>query len=230
MGEMEMLTERDALAVADALEAEYLAVANGEKKPGKMDLEALVRAVQTIRALESRASNAGGAVAKIVGVDEYGPQIEWTKHWVELNGASLYTHPAPASKEPVADERDMVRGVPKSIINAITAYGDARADSKDTGEAIGNAVSAIRAALATAQPLWRSGGKDTERLDWLAQHGAWIAWGRDGEMCRVFHHSDDEDGRAVPFCGWGSGKCYPTAREAIDAAMLAAAPAKPEGV
>lgn len=32
----------------------------------------------------------GEAVAKIVGVDEYGPQIQWSKHWVELNGRTLY--------------------------------------------------------------------------------------------------------------------------------------------
>lgn len=44
----------------------------------------------------------GQAVAKIVAVDEYGPRIEWTKHWVELVGASLYASP-PA---PAADGRE----------------------------------------------------------------------------------------------------------------------------
>lgn len=39
----------DLKKAADDLEAEYLAVANGEKKPGKMRLEALVRAVQVMR-------------------------------------------------------------------------------------------------------------------------------------------------------------------------------------
>jgi len=29
-------------------------------------------------------------VAKIVDVDEYGPQIQWSRHWVELNGRTLY--------------------------------------------------------------------------------------------------------------------------------------------
>lgn len=47
-----------ASSVADALEAEYLAVANGQKKPGKLDLQTLVRAVQCIRELE-RASQPG---------------------------------------------------------------------------------------------------------------------------------------------------------------------------
>ncbi|SEH89066.1 hypothetical protein [Paraburkholderia hospita] len=40
------------MSIADNLEAEYLAVANGEKKPGKIDLETLVRAVQVLRAIE----------------------------------------------------------------------------------------------------------------------------------------------------------------------------------
>ncbi len=44
-------TPADGLKAADALEAEYLAVANGKKNPGQMDLEPLVRAVQTLRAL-----------------------------------------------------------------------------------------------------------------------------------------------------------------------------------
>jgi len=38
-------------ATADALEAEYLAVANGQKKPAKIALEPMVRAVQLLRAL-----------------------------------------------------------------------------------------------------------------------------------------------------------------------------------
>ncbi|MGO4763853.1 DUF551 domain-containing protein [Cupriavidus sp. 2KB_3] len=178
----------------------------------KLDLDALERALigsamgltfrkcQTLikyaRALESRASNAGGAVAEPVtdwnawitdaSRDEYieafldtlakaadreterymtrwfmGGWPMWVnahpKRGLEPVGMPVGYTPAPASKEPVADERAMVRGVPKSIINAITAYGDARADSKDTGEAIGNAVSAIRAALATAQTsCWTS--------------------------------------------------------------------------
>lgn len=35
-------------------------------------------------------TGSGEAVAKIVGVDEYGPQIEWSRHWVEINGCTLY--------------------------------------------------------------------------------------------------------------------------------------------
>lgn len=32
----------------------------------------------------------GEAVAKIVDVDEYGPQIQWSRHWVDLKGRTLY--------------------------------------------------------------------------------------------------------------------------------------------
>jgi hypothetical protein len=43
-------TTRDAFnAAANALESEYLAVANGEKKQGQMNLATLVRAVQVLR-------------------------------------------------------------------------------------------------------------------------------------------------------------------------------------
>lgn len=60
---------------------------------------------------------------------------------------------------------------------------------------------------------------DAKRLDFLASRGAWVAWSRDGECCRVFHV--DADGQDVPMCGWGSGKNWLTPREAIDAAIAA---------
>jgi hypothetical protein len=58
--------------------------------------------------------------------------------------------------------------------------------------------------------------EDSAMLDWLVQHEAWIAWGQDGETCRVFHR--DDDGDALPFMGW---KCprFDNARDAIRAAM-----------
>lgn len=59
--------------------------------------------------------------------------------------------------------------------------------------------------------------RDSEMLDFMAAHGARIAWSRDGECCRVFHA--DENGHDVPMCGWNAGKNWPTAREAIKAAM-----------
>ena len=56
--------------VADNLEAEYLAVANGDKKPGKLALEPLVRAVQSLRAVES-----------MVGLMENGEWAEGSAHF-----------------------------------------------------------------------------------------------------------------------------------------------------
>jgi hypothetical protein len=59
-----------------------------EAQAAKMEAAELRR---YIRELESARQPGGGeAVAKIVGVDEYGPQIQWSKHWVELNGRTLY--------------------------------------------------------------------------------------------------------------------------------------------
>jgi hypothetical protein len=42
-------------------------------------------------------AQSGEPVAKIIAVDEYGPRIEWTTHWVELIGAKLYAAAQPAS-------------------------------------------------------------------------------------------------------------------------------------
>ena len=55
---------------------------------------------------------------------------------------------------------------------------------------------------------------DTKRLDWLCSKGAWIAWDRDGETCRVFEHNEDG---IRPITGWDIS--FDTARDAIDAAM-----------
>lgn len=53
------------------------------------------------RAALARASEAaaGEPVAKVKGADEYGPILEWSKHWVELIGAKLYAAPQAASEQ-----------------------------------------------------------------------------------------------------------------------------------
>lgn len=59
---------------------------------------------------------------------------------------------------------------------------------------------------------------DAVRLDWMSTHEAWIGWNREGDMCRVWVRSDDEDDHTPePVCGWP--KFFDSAREAIDAAM-----------
>lgn len=57
---------------------------------------------------------------------------------------------------------------------------------------------------------------DSEMLDWMIQHCAWIGWTRDHEYCRVMKHSGDEDG-AYPVCGWP--RFFDDPKQAIAAAM-----------
>lgn len=55
------------------------------------------------RELRALAEKAGSAesVAKIIGIDEYGPMLEWSKHWVNVGvGAKLYAAAPPS--QPVA--------------------------------------------------------------------------------------------------------------------------------
>lgn len=40
-----------------------------------------------------------GPVLRIEGVDEYGPRLEWFKHWDELKGQFLYSLPTGKEKE-----------------------------------------------------------------------------------------------------------------------------------
>lgn len=69
--------------------------------------------------------------------------------------------------------------------------------------------------------------KDAERLDFMAEHGAWIAWVKDGERCRVFYR--DEDGDTVPMMGWNHPNAWHACpREAIDAAIDARTNAETE--
>lgn len=51
--------------------------------------------------------------------------------------------------------------------------------------------------------------KDAERLDWMQFHGARVAWGNDGELCRVMWSDRDGSYSTELFDDW---------REAIDAA------------
>lgn len=77
-----------------------------------------------------------------------------------------------------------------------------------------------------ARTILAENNDDSGRLEWMASHEAWVAWSKDGEVCRVFHRNDDGD--IQPIMGW---KCpwFDCARDAIDAAMQrTAAPAHGE--
>jgi hypothetical protein len=77
-----------------------------------------------------------------------------------------------------------------------------------------------------AAPAQAGDALDAARLDFMAQHEAWIAWTKDGESCRVFVR--DEDGDTGPLMGWVPEAWGHNAREAIDAAMSASQD-KPKG-
>jgi len=61
---------------------------------------------------------------------------------------------------------------------------------------------------------------NTDRLNWMIAHGAFISHSRDGEVCNVWfsYDPDDDCNGAVPVEGYPQ-KCYNNAYEAIDAAM-----------
>lgn len=51
---------------------------------------------------DSKTQGKQQSVATVVGVDEYGPMLQWTTHWVELVGAKLYAAPQPQQAAPGA--------------------------------------------------------------------------------------------------------------------------------
>lgn len=61
---------------------------------------------------------------------------------------------------------------------------------------------------------------DTDMLNWLIAHSAYLSHSRDGEVCNVWfaHDPNDDSNGAVPAEGYPQ-KCYHDAREAIRAAM-----------
>lgn len=55
-----------------------------------------------LKALTDEQAQAGVPVARVAGVDEYGPRIDWYVHWANFCGADLYTNPPPAQAQQVA--------------------------------------------------------------------------------------------------------------------------------
>lgn len=80
------------------------------------------------------------------------------------------------------------------------------------------AVKDLLAAVRMFRPAPAAGdARDAERLDFLANHGAYVAWSKDRECCAVFLR--DNEGNSGPMTKWGEN--WLTAREAIDAAIAA---------
>lgn len=58
---------------------------------------------------------------------------------------------------------------------------------------------------------------DAERLNWMSEHEARIGWNREGDACRVWVRTDNDELAAwLPVCGWNVN--FPDHRAAIDAA------------
>lgn len=70
---------------------------------------------------------------------------------------------------------------------------------------------------------------DTERLNWLIAHSAWIGWTRDDNIYRVWVLDANYDHKLVWLvCGWSV--FFNNPRDAIDAAMKANAAHEPKEV
>jgi hypothetical protein len=112
---------------------------------------------------------------------------------------------------------------------ALDSYMDAVTyDERNSDKRIACRKAIFGAADAWASALANSGashaanaGEDAGRLDFMAEHEAWIAWTKDGESCRVFVRN--EDGDTGPLMGWIPEAWAHSAREAIDKARAAIA-------
>jgi hypothetical protein len=79
-------------------------------------------------------------------------------------------------------------------------------------------------------PQVQSEALDARRLEFMMERGAWIAWSKDGESCRLFHRVDDGgETTSMPMVGWGARHWKQDPREAIDAAMADQQPVTPSG-
>ncbi|WP_009522290.1 hypothetical protein [Imbroritus primus] len=111
------MTDQQSSAVADALEAEYLAVASGQKKPGKLDLETLVRAVQTIRALLARAPVAAQPVhSDDAAVDRFAAAMKQKLAIAREKGRSGWEAMDPAELSLMLREH-VEKGDPRDVAN-----------------------------------------------------------------------------------------------------------------
>ena len=70
------------------------------------------------------------------------------------------------------------------------------------------------------RPVKPTQNQDTELLNYMIQQGAWISWSRDDDVCNVWHHVEDEEGRhSRPANRTWPQKKYSDPREAIRQVM-----------
>ena len=157
----------------------------------------------------SKAQCGEGVVAKIVGVDEYGPRIEWTTHWTHLSGRELFVSAQPA--EPTA-ERDMLFRAINRARTAISMWENGHAfDSHGVSREIQRDIDAAHEFMLGAKPasepvvpdgMWQIANL-IDRLTEIKN--------RFGNTCVWFKE-----------CSWGAEALHAQAEH--DEAMLAAAP------
>lgn len=115
----------------------------------------------------------------------------------------LYKH-APVNAPAAGNALDV-----DALANAIRSI-----DGKHTMGA-GALAEALMPLIQKASPAALNG--DTERLDFMVTHHAWVGWSKDRECCAVYRR--DDEGYTEPMTGWTPS--YLTPREAIDAAIAA---------
>ncbi|WP_233564623.1 hypothetical protein [Achromobacter sp. K91] len=129
-----------------------------------------------------------------------------------------------AKDEQAAFEEWLERTCPSGDVEAVQRQWEASSDYADFhAPAAGDARDDLTLAqkYEDACTLANANARDAERLEFLITHGAWVAWSKDHELCRVFHR--DEDGDIEPFMGWHRSELAAslTARDAIDKAIAA---------
>lgn len=77
-------------------------------------------------------STEGVPVAKVTGADEYGPLLEWSTHWVELIGKSLYAAPPVAQALTYLDV--LFDGPPSHESGCFVEVNDPSGKSVNAGE------------------------------------------------------------------------------------------------
>jgi hypothetical protein len=194
----------------------------------------VLRLIARIRALESRASNAGGAV----GTVDYScsGSVRWREGLTQGNfpdGTPLYTHPAPASKEPVADERAGFEAWLPTLDGSPSFDLDEQGYYDEWSVQRAWAAWQARAALATAQ-TWQpieTAPRNVPVLV-LASGQQFVAWFQDDATDEMYDESFGGSDHNKSWCVTDNkhGPYALRGGRPTHWIPLPAAPAKPEGV
>jgi len=118
-------------------------------------------------------------------------------------------------------ETELVVEQMREALNKVASSQCLSSFGEDVEEAV--ALQPSLSALREHEAKVLADNKASVRLTWLVEHGARVAWTREGEHCRVFKNDGEDD---YPVCGWPT--FFETGIEAIDAAMASELRAKGE--